>query len=63
MVTVNAEIYPPAEQTKTRKLFAFGLVKVKLSACSSGKQQPADELRVLGLLVVEDEQQPVHESL
>jgi hypothetical protein len=62
MVTVTAEIHPPSTQVKTRKVFALGLVKVKLGAGSSGKSTSADELNVLGLLVVEDETKPTGES-
>ena len=62
MVNITAEIHPPAAQVKTRKLFAFGFVKMKLGSSNSGSQAeenrlPADELRVLGLLVVEDQDQ------
>jgi hypothetical protein len=62
MVTVNAEIFPPAVQTKTRKVFAFGLVKVKLCSGDLQKQQ-ADDLRVLGLVVIEDQCESPDENI
>lgn len=57
MVTVNAEIFPPANQEVNRTIFAFGLVKVKMNSGQTVLQRK-DEVQVLGLVVMNDHQQP-----
>ena len=55
MVSVTANIIPPAQAAKPRKLFAFGFVKMKIGgANSSPAHSQPDELNVLGLLIVDE---------
>ncbi len=53
-VTINAQLPAPAPVQK-RKVLAFGLIHYKTTALQAEETRPAEDLRVMGLMMVEDQ--------